>query len=523
MVVKGDGPADVGSYHLNVRDMDTVPDLRLACAGVAEGSRIQADVNAGQDYTLILKGTGVGELGAYDVKLYDPIGVTGSDLITCSTGDFTETLGEDTYYLTVKGRYADSKGIYQLSLGDSAGGVLGTSIYQPPIWTQDPAVGNRGIKEALEESGVIVLPVMSGSMGNSASQADVIALTTGAVDASSQPIVKNINSDGTGLGADLIDAVAELANSLAVDISVVPLYQPDAGAAGFNVTVTAIANSPGCDPLPAGNVQTGCRPGSQPQFDVSFENPVTAPVAPNNSDAYGGYHFVLQLLGNGQYLLDEVPVYLIPDDTVGPPPPGTVTSTGSYSQDVFALECEVDPRTGEIDPNLNRAPDWSDLYFKADIPSGTSITFSACTADDPADLAGCAYGTLATVESFGQTCVTTGDCTGAMTPSGIRDGFCADNQTCQFIDPPKQAPFCTSDAECENGTLRQHTVLATCDTSVNECVYQTVPIDIAAGLPSGDNFKPYINVQITLNADTQSAVAPTLYEWSLTYVCTNIR
>jgi hypothetical protein len=68
-----------------------------------------------------------------------------------------------------------------------------------------------------------------------------------------------------------------------------------------------------------------------------------APVPPNTNDAYGGYHFTLQIIGNKKYPLDEAPVYIIPTTNMMMGPPtggcGVFQSSGVYQQDIVGGSC----------------------------------------------------------------------------------------------------------------------------------------------------------------------------------------
>jgi hypothetical protein len=102
------------------------------------------------------------------------------------------------------------------------------------------------------------------------------------------------------------------------------------------------------------NTINDCRPGATPRFAVSFTNPVDPNhVRPNPNDPNGGYHFKLQIVGDHQYLLDEVPVYIIPTEHDYPDPPqdpgspGTFQQSGTYEQEVFGAGCNYYQLEGE--------------------------------------------------------------------------------------------------------------------------------------------------------------------------------
>ncbi|HMI90319.1 MAG TPA: hypothetical protein VK509_03095, partial [Polyangiales bacterium] len=282
---------------------------------------------------------------------------------------FTQTLSYDTHYMTVKGRRANEKGFYEVQVGDPAQGSA-TTTYAPPTWTE--------VSDALENTGAKVLPVVSctggtnnGRCNGTIAQARALAKQTGAVDTDvnsptlNQGITAQINPDGSGIGASLAESVRDLASYLSMDITVSVVNNP-----GFVVAIQKCTNktfpeqtacttvSSGCDDTSAvpKNTVKSCRPGAVPKFLVSFTNPAgpsPPPVPPNDPtlDPNGGYHFKLQIVGDHQYLLDEVPVYIIPTGNMGPPPPpsgtGTFVPMGSYEQVVFGAGCGYYQTEGE--------------------------------------------------------------------------------------------------------------------------------------------------------------------------------
>jgi hypothetical protein len=349
-------------------------------------------------------------------------------------------------------------------------------------------------------------------------------------------------------------------------------------------------------------MQRDCFPGSTPQFDITISNP--DPGVPNNpSDAFGGYHFRLELVGTNstgpgstQYVLDAVPVYIVPDLSMGPPAPDSVQPMGSFTRDLVASGCSYFLAEGEgsnddscedgidndgdglvdrgvyvaapsVDAGVDgsvvsldaavidlppdpdcmpgtcgdgidndndgrvdiqdttcltnlQMPDWTDLYFNATIPPGGRITFEACTAESEDELDGCAYGTVATIVSNGNTCSSPGDCLAMVVDGVTRDGYCAIDGSCQFLDPQTSRPSCGSDADCVNDSYQGYERRSTCQS--NECVYSTVPADIGAELPEGSNFLPYLRSRITLHADPSASISPVLYDFWVTYNCTSV-
>jgi hypothetical protein len=167
--------------------------------------------------------------------------------------------------------------------------------------------------------------------------------------------------------------------------------------------------------------------------------------------------------------------------------------------------------------------DWTDLFFHADIPPGTSVSFDMCTGETNAELATC--GTLsriATVTSVAGSCASDSECRGINVGGTLRDGFCGGGGQCQFISPPKRTEMgaCTTDAQCAplNGSQNGENIFTKCDPQ-HRCVYTTPPGDIGNNLPLGQNGKPYAKVRINLNSDTTGSATPTVFDWYLTYQC----
>jgi cysteine-rich repeat protein len=420
VVVKGDGPAALGSYQLNIRDLQ-VDDHRIACAsGDAPDQRIEADVMANRDYTVLLKGTDAFENGSYNIKLYDEegLGSSGGALRKCqvicpnispwtsggtngnpdctsgqlSSSSFTESLAAGTYYLSVKGRRATEKGFYELQIGAPSNGSS-TARYVPRTWTET--------RDQLLTTGAKVLPVLACNGGSECPQAQARSLSeqgctpvvqggqtvyrncAGPVDPNTgQGQYYTIASNGSNIGSGLATAVRDLANYLSMDISIGVTENP------FDVEVQKCTNpadaaqaavcrsfSTGCldNSLTPKNTVRNCQPGSTPKFLIEFTNPnpengadtntcasCATPgqtqqvhgVCPNCSDPNGGYHFKVQLFGDNQYLLEEIPVYIIPtsiaDESMGPAPAdGTYVPQGYYEQQMFGGGCYYYVQEGE--------------------------------------------------------------------------------------------------------------------------------------------------------------------------------
>jgi hypothetical protein len=257
---------------------------------------------------------------------------------------------------------------------------------------------------------------------------------------------------------------------------------------------------------------------------VTFTNPSNAPVPPNMNDMYGGYHFRLQLVGDKQYLLEEVPVYIIPTSHTPMGPPGggsgSYASSGTYEQDITSATC----------PLVTDLPQWSDMFFSAGMPEGTSMDMEICTKNKAEDLAGCVWsnggpGTRkkVTVRSEG-TCNNDNQCRDVV---GFGSGFCTAG-TCQFITEPKVAfdVPCSDQGNCPNGPLGagDYVIASRCETNpaaygYGYCVYSSLPADMGATLLPGEQGRPFARVRFTLHADSTRTQAPTLFEWNMRYFC----
>ena len=447
--------------------------------------------------------------------------------------DFSETLPAGEYYVAIKGMRTSDMGRFQLQIGEV--GVRPRSAYRAPLWTDT--------RNAIEDSGVRVIPVVAtgGATGNfittAEAQAKLLATASGAVRSDGTPIWYRINRDGSATGQAIVTGIAELARYLSMNVSVSALDGPDSASA-FQIGITPL-NSIGClQPHPlldSGGACTGttsgyrcdtqynCRPGAVPKFRVTFTNPAGAPVPPNPDDPNGGYMFKLQLKGQGQYLLAEVPVYLIPSSVTAAPPPALFSPSGTYEQTIHASDCNR-----ESDSNL--LPTWDDLYFNADLPAETSIDFELCTAQTEAQLAACSWSAggstrkKVTVTAHGA-CAGDADCVDI---SGYGTGACAADRLCRFINPAKiySTLRCADSSVCPNGPLGagDYVIHSYCETrptayGSGRCVGSSQPVDIGSTLIAGEDGKFFSKLHLTMHADPTQLKAPVLYDWYVTYSC----
>jgi len=176
---------------------------------------------------------------------------------------------------------------------------------------------------------------------------------------------------------------------------------------------------------------------------------------------------------------------------------------------------------GEIGWPEGAAQVWADLYFRADIPPGTSISFDVCTGESESDLmSDCDYTQVATVTSSSGSCATDSECLNVNVGGTVRSGFCGAGGQCQFVSPQKVADSCNTSADCESGTRNGEWESSFCNPA-GQCQYTTPPGDVAAALDSvNGNGLPYAQVRVRLNANMSRSQAPTLESWYVTYLCT---
>ncbi|MDD9942454.1 MAG: hypothetical protein OXU20_15555 [Myxococcales bacterium] len=497
VVVKGDGPTDEGNYKLSVRDVTNAGFNQLACdadSGPAGTSYLQRNLDIGT-YYVVVKGDGPTDEGAYQLSIQDtdnnPIGAMACDDDGGSyqTSVITRTLNPGDYYVALKGYDAGESGRYQLTIG---GGNSSTIKYVPPTWATTAA--------NLQATGAKVIPVLScqddpyhgdadGDCVAARAQASALANATDTLGKNLQPLVFDIDRDGSGLSANVVDGITSLANYLEMDVQVVIDFDPDANP-GFNVNSIAIDQpGDGCSGIAAGIEHLNCVPGATPNFEVSFENPADMPVPLNPTDPLGGYNFKALLIADGNFLVDQVPIYIIPED-VDPsnnPPDTPVYGEGAYWQDTASPGC-VD----------NQRPDWRDLSWSAEVPANTTITFSACAAETQAMLDACTPTPIASVTGVG-TCTSDADCS---------VGYCdLAVGACQVAT----GSACTSDAQCPSN--------AACVADV--CTFTSQPVYIGSSLGIL-NFQPFLRMSIGLSVTDGYQAAPVLHSWELTYLCNTV-
>jgi hypothetical protein len=534
----GSTPPDGGEYGLIMRDTTVDP---RACHNESTSKSFTTNLRAGVTYYLVVRGrntassAGYGS-GPYTINInnvsgagtcaYDNTsyaGGSGDSSRDLPAAEVTATFTPGTYYAVLKGNANNSawdpmppasdtaRGWYQLTVGDPTRAV-NNQVATMPQW----GTNTTGILGDLKSKNIHVITVastlaVSGYTGGSSNQntalrqqGDSIATSTGAVSTAGTPLRFDISNNGSGMGFAVVDAINKLAKNLTMDVSVRYVPSPDQPTAPQQFIFTAQAIDTGLTDLCASSADSNgdgvldthldCRPGATPRFAVSFTNPpVTSPLAtsrhvrPNGTKR--GYDMRIELIGDGQYVVDSIPVYIIPEDAVTDIPAYLYSPTGTYTQDVTASHCVGTER-----------PYWESLRWEAQIPSGTSLIWRVCMGDSPAELDACStsasWSAIANVFTGGS-CATSSEC---------MNGYCNAGNVCEF---PERIG-CSASADCGKG--------GSCVS--NSCVWNANPISLNPALMQGLNGKKMARLQVQLNASSSRGTAPTITDLGLEYVCT---
>ena len=496
VTVKGQAATDAGDYRLAVRDIDNQFVAPLACdadSGNGETSFVEADVTSGKTYYVVVKGDAGTDQGSYQLTVTDQEASTTPTQLACdnNSGSYsgasaiTRTLGPGVYYAVVKGYATGLSGDYQLTIG---GAAEQDGTYAPPTWQETEA--------ALLERGVKVISILSchddpangdgGACDEIREQSRQMANTTDTLGGNLSPLVFDIDRDGSGLSTNVVDGIVDLSDYLEMDVKVTISWSPDANP-GFIATVEAVdAPGDGCSGI-SGDEHLECRSGAMPQFRVTFENPEDAPVPRNPSDPNGGYNFRALLIGDDSFVMDEVPIYVIPEDVEPDEGDPIYYSSGTYRQDMDSSGC-----TG------NQRPDWRDLSWSAAVPRDTQISFLACTAETSDELESCSLQSVVTIRSEGS-CTSDSDCAVGSCDAAV--------SACQIVS----AGSCASDDDCA--------LNATCQSG--RCIYDEQPVYVGHEL-AADNYKSYLRLGIQLSGDEPILDPPVLASWDLTYLCSDV-
>jgi len=232
----------------------------------------------------------------------------------------------------------------------------------PVTWAQSVAAMNaRALRVITVHSG--------GSYG--ISDANALADATGSYSSTGARMVFPISSSGTGLSGAVVSAVRDLANYNRMDISAraVDNTATAIDERGFVNAITAVGWGPGsCTGISGGSTFIQCLPGTSVDFRVSFQNSIVMPTAVPQV-----FDFFIEVIGDGTYVLERVPVRIVVPPSVPLYPP-----SGTYFRDYDStLYCAS-----------NERPDWGDLSWQlVSLPAGTSVRWELRASDTLAGVA----------------------------------------------------------------------------------------------------------------------------------------
>jgi hypothetical protein len=190
------------------------------------------------------------------------------------------------------------------------------------------------------------------------------ALETGSVNSSGIPFVYKVRTDGSGLGAEVVNAVNSLVATMLLQVSS-RWSDPDPAAPDASVLISDVdpVACSHCDSMNhATNEAVNVYPGSTVTFRVSLENT----AIPAGSDPQE-YDLLVEILDNGTSVLSSITVHvLVPAEHVDVVP----AETGRYWQ---TWDSWI--------PCADEHGEWRELYYHALTPDDTDITFVVRTAD----------------------------------------------------------------------------------------------------------------------------------------------
>jgi len=489
VAVRGAHAGDAGSYRVLIRDVEFSP-LEIGChdSKIGDAPSFTRSLVANKpdgtpiDYWLVLRDFDTNDPAStdpYSIYIRDPhLGIPLDACAQAASGSYTGSFEPGDYYAVVKGRSATDKGWYQVSMGDSD---LVASADYTDLATYPDA------RDALTSRGVRVMGAAIGDEANLREQLSALASDTQAVGETSGALVVTASPAdpelGNTLGSKIVASIRDLSAGLRMSVGIRLNPAPDNPPTPFTFAAQAIdQTADGCN-APVNQVHQNCGAGATPEFSVTFTNPGAPNAVPlNPDDPHGGYYMTLEVVGDGRYVLESIPVYIVPADVAPERPQRNYEAFGRYWQDVGSPNCLS-----------NERPEWSRLSWDATLPSGTSIVWQVCAAETRAELATCVPTTLATVTGGGA-CTADSDCP---------DGFCASN-VCQFAI----GPDCEDDNACgQNGVCRD-----------GSCRFTSLPIDPAPALTrEGD--QSYLRVAVEMFASGDQQRAPIVYDWQVDYDC----
>jgi hypothetical protein len=426
-----------------------------------------------------------------------------------------------TYYAVVKGVASDDAGWYNLSVGRPYDNTTGASLEETDDVPNVTWSGTYGattvasVKTALNDRDIRVIGVNPSTDAVVTSQLESIAVATDATRLDGEGLVAS-GVTPTTLSQKIVQLVEELSFSTQSDVSVQLLKFPDdpyGTVDDFDFYVEALDSvgdgaADGCedvadtidDMIDRPDTHLNCTASATPQFRVTFGNPEDAPVDckcdvdPTHADCDGwngtdclGWSMTLQLVADNQYIVEQIPVYIIPRDVAPEPNYTEYDPSGSYWQDFGSPNCTDTETT-----------DWNQFEWSLKLPTspGASVSWQVCTSDTPfTSTTTCNLTTVATVTTDGMlACSTSADCP---------NGMCVGGQ-CQYV----RGPACGVDRECGNGSCIG-----------GQCMWTSLPLDVGDLLPTTDSTRPFMRVRTTMVSSTDLRSAPEVYEWTVRYQC----
>ncbi len=291
------------------------------------------------------------------------------------------TLGAGTYYIWVDG-YGAAVGRYTFRYGIPTGGAFVSPRFPDAV----NALNAIGAK-------VVVVNSCGGQAWctpDNRNHGIALANATGSLISGGAPAVYSIPSDGSGLGAAVINGVRDLANYSRMDVTAIAIDNPatpgvdercfvrnPAGTAPGTVRLsnpaigesapyaaTRCVDPPGSvGGIPV--VARQCLPGTNVNFRAEFVNNCVMSTAVDQT-----FTFDIVTYGNGTYELGRVPVTIVVPANLYP-------ASGTFTYDVDATtSCAVGDQ-----------PQWTQLQYVATTPAGTSVRIEIQTAATLAGLA----------------------------------------------------------------------------------------------------------------------------------------
>jgi len=208
------------------------------------------------------------------------------------------------------------------------------------------------------------------SRGTALYDAEALGIATGSIDGFGNPYVETINTDGSGLGTAVVDAVVNLANYSRYDVSARATDNPATSMVderGFVQSISAVSFPSGRCTGQTASTFVQCLPGTNVNFKVTFKNDIVMPTSVAQV-----FNFTIQVLLDGTTVQATIPVRIVVPPSLPAFPP-----SGRYHRDYDAtVPCTSPPER----------PDWSMFTWTASTPSDSNIRFEIRTADTLAAL-----------------------------------------------------------------------------------------------------------------------------------------